>query len=68
VNEFDHQGNSLLHQALLQAEEECAVFLVGVGADCVTENRDHQTPISLAVAHGYLLALGALLDSDRMYR
>eukprot|EP00013_Stygamoeba_regulata_P007642 CAMPEP_0177642866 /NCGR_PEP_ID=MMETSP0447-20121125/7847_1 /TAXON_ID=0 /ORGANISM="Stygamoeba regulata, Strain BSH-02190019" /LENGTH=1254 /DNA_ID=CAMNT_0019145117 /DNA_START=57 /DNA_END=3822 /DNA_ORIENTATION=+ len=66
VNEVDHQGNSLLHQALLQGEEECAVFLVGVGSNCVSENRDHQTPVSLAVSRGHLLTLGALLDADRL--
>lgn len=48
VNQRDHEGNTVLHQAATRGDNEMIQYLVSKGADVMAVNREGQTTVDMA--------------------
>ncbi|MGE3273995.1 MAG: ankyrin repeat domain-containing protein [Vicinamibacterales bacterium] len=48
VNQVDHEGNTVIHQAAARGDNEMIEYLVAHGADVTKVNRDGQTTVDMA--------------------
>ncbi|PAA57810.1 hypothetical protein BOX15_Mlig019302g1 [Macrostomum lignano] len=60
----DHDGNTMLHYAVVSNEAEKIELLVGRGADINAENSDKSTPLLIASALGHTKSVIKLLKLD----
>lgn len=48
INQRDHEGNTVLHQAATRGDNEMILYLVSKGADVTALNREGQTTVDMA--------------------